>query len=133
MICTFILFMASTRDPGIIPATYISPAAQGQINQRYCRIVLKKQRIFYWTHNQVNMTRMKYCETCTIFRPPNSAHCNACNNCVAEFDHHCIWLGTCVGRNNYSHFMWFVVSCILAATFTAVASILSLTDGGGVF
>ena len=58
---------------------------------------------------------MKYCETCLIFRPAKSAHCNICNNCVSEFDHHCIWLGTCVGKNNYPAFFFFVIAlnCLL--------------------
>jgi hypothetical protein len=31
-------------------------------------------------------------------------------SCIEEFDHHCIWLNTCVGRNNYISFMVLVVS-----------------------
>ena len=60
---------------------------------------------------------MKYCETCAIFRPSHAAHCNDCNNCVAGFDHHCVWMGTCVGRRNYPHFLWLVISCIMSAIF----------------
>lgn len=43
-----------------------------------------------------------------IFRPSRVSHCNICNNCVINFDHHCVWLGTCIGRRNYKMFIYFV-------------------------
>ena len=74
---------------------------------------------------------MKYCETCLIFRPAKSAHGNICNNCVSEFDHHCIWLGTCVGKNNYPSFFYFVISLnclIFTVIVTCIRQLVAQVD-----
>lgn len=46
----------------------------------------------------------KYCTECNIFRVAGVAHCRECNACIIEMDHHCVWFGNCIARNNIRQF-----------------------------
>ena len=77
---------------------------------------------------QGHMTNLNYCYTCFHFRPPRTSHCAECDNCVENFDHHCLWMGTCVGKRNYKYFYYAVFLTTLEALiqfFTSIGYILN--------
>mmetsp|Transcript_35 Transcript_35/g.98 ORF Transcript_35/g.98 Transcript_35/m.98 type:complete len:350 (-) Transcript_35:158-1207(-) len=102
------MFKACATDPGIIPRREEAPHDLYDPYDPVPNRIRTKQILI----NNVPL-KIKYCETCLIWRPPRSSHCNVCNNCVEGFDHHCPYLGNCVGRRNYRDYYVFVVSTLL--------------------
>ncbi|XP_014670773.1 PREDICTED: palmitoyltransferase ZDHHC17-like [Priapulus caudatus] len=49
-----------------------------------------------------------FCTTCIVKKPVRSKHCSSCNKCIAKFDHHCPWVGNCVGALNHKYFMGYL-------------------------
>ena len=40
----------------------------------------------------------------------STRHCWICKACIVQFDHHCDWIGICVGGKNYKKFLIFLGS-----------------------
>ncbi|KAK8644100.1 hypothetical protein V6N13_123416 [Hibiscus sabdariffa] len=95
-----LLLLTSGRDPGIIPRNVHPPEPEsfdgnvdvgaGQTPQ------LLLPRIKEVEVNGITV-KIKYCDACMLYRPPRCSHCSICNNCVERFDHHCPWVGQCIG------------------------------------
>ncbi|MBN3323786.1 ZDHC9 Palmitoyltransferase, partial [Atractosteus spatula] len=132
------LLRTSFSDPGVLPralpaeATFIEmeiEAANGNVpaGQRPPPRIRNVQ-----INNQI--VKLKYCYTCKIFRPPRASHCGICDNCVERFDHHCPWVGNCVGKRNYRYFYLFTLSLSLLTiyifTFDIVHVVLRSVDSG---
>eukprot|EP00536_Pseudo-nitzschia_multiseries_P017379 jgi/Psemu1/248113/estExt_Genewise1.C_15220007 len=52
-------------------------------------------------------SQYRFCDRCKVWQPPDGVHCPECNVCVAGYDHHCVWMGTCIGKRNYRQFVKF--------------------------
>lgn len=123
------LLKTSFTDPGIIPRASLAEAEnlEREIEQpntpgsayrpppRTKEILVKGQPM-----------KLKYCFTCKIFRPPRASHCSICDNCVERFDHHCPWVGNCVGKRNYRYFYLFLLSLSFHCVFIFTCSISHL-------
>ena len=51
----------------------------------------------------------KYCTICHLEMPLRTKHCKKCDYCVATHDHHCPWIGNCVGERNKARFYYYLI------------------------
>ncbi|KAH7519848.1 hypothetical protein FEM48_Zijuj08G0080800 [Ziziphus jujuba var. spinosa] len=59
-------------------------------------------------HPPGTSVRSLSCSYCNVEQPPRAKHCHDCDKCVLQFDHHCVWLGTCIGQGNHCKFWWYI-------------------------
>ncbi|ORC88631.1 putative palmitoyltransferase ZDHHC12 [Trypanosoma theileri] len=58
-----------------------------------------------------------WCEVCQIWQPLRSKHCVRCERCVRKFDHHCVWIGGCVGESNHLRFFLLLTVALMYLLF----------------
>ncbi|KAJ7061765.1 zf-DHHC-domain-containing protein [Mycena amicta] len=63
----------------------------------------------------------RWCSKCAIVKPYRAHHCRVCGTCILKFDHHCPWIGQCVGARNHKFFVNFNLASALLATYTFVS------------
>lgn len=69
---------------------------------------------------------LSVCKTCKITRPPRVFHCSRCDACIEVHDHHCPWVGNCVGKRNHKYFASFILYASVHAIFTVATGLVSL-------
>ncbi|KAK6147802.1 hypothetical protein DH2020_018714 [Rehmannia glutinosa] len=132
------LFVTASRNPGIVPrnsrppdfsdSTSNSITSMEWINSETPDLKLPRMKDVFVNGHTV---RVKYCDTCMLYRPPRASHCSICNNCVQRFDHHCPWVGQCIGVRNYRTFILFVTTSTVLCIYVFTFSLLNLLKEPG--
>jgi hypothetical protein len=65
-----------------------------------------------------------YCHVCEVHVTEKAKHCSSCNKCIYSFDHHCIWLNTCIGGKNYRTFLLMLLLIVIGTLIIFINSLL---------
>lgn len=128
----------STRDPGYIPKQ-LPPFAKGPFGAPVLTKALLQESskgcAIDKTYVEIpwngRLVKLKYCLSCKIYsglllRPPRASHCSDCGLCVEKFDHHCPWVGNCIGKKNYRIYLGFLYSTSGAIIFNLIFTVLEI-------
>ena len=108
-----LFFVAGFSDPGVM--------------KRNTRVYGCHEAFIKVVHKGV-YKKLRLCTTCQIAKPPRSAHCADCDNCVMMFDHHCPWIGNCVAKRNYVYFYFFLLLLNVTSFFILGCAIAQLSQ-----
>ena len=118
-IILFSIAKGGCLDPGIIPRQLGKPHP------------FRRKTDFIMVSNG-SFVKFSYCYTCNIIKPPRASHCAKCDNCCQRFDHHCLWLGNCIGKRNYKYFFLLlttlIINCIIGIIYNICIIVQSVKD-----
>ena len=109
----------------------------GLLNRKYYISESVLQSIYTYLEytNSESFDKYKICKICNIYVPPEFTviHCEDCNICIKgnvyfiifiiDMDHHCTFLGKCVGKKNIYAFNLFVLFTFCYLIFSMVCFI----------
>ena len=121
VLTTIFLLLSGLSDPGIIQRndeSAITLKEKSLRSQRERKTILISQLGYF--------QKYKICNSCNIIRPLRTTHCGSCDNCVLKFDHHCPWIGTCVGKKIIIISFFFLIVLNLTKICVEIFSLISI-------
>lgn len=102
----FCFFKTLLGDPGIPKEVY----------EHYARPYLCKPALPATDEKGFNL-----CKECSVvYLIPEREHCDLCNVCVDDPDHHCVFFTKCIARHNVAYFRLAIVMFVLNMTYFVV-------------
>ena len=73
-----------------------------------------------------NNENCSYCGICKVYYNYNQkvSHCTFCDVCIEGFDHHCVWVGKCIGKNNIKPFYGILIAVAITYLFIVISFIV---------
>ena len=102
-VCTILLCAVAFSDPGMITPEGQMRANGNGVGGKYAGLPTDGRDLSDW----------RYCDLCSVYQTPTAAHCPDCNICIDGYDHHCPWMGQCIGKRNMRAFVSFNLSWML--------------------
>jgi len=71
-------------------------------------------------------SKARYCKTCLKHKAPRTHHCGCCKQCIPRMDHHCVWVGNCVGAHNQKFFVQFLLYIVLSTAYALLTVLITI-------
>lgn len=109
-------------DAGRVPYEFSYEASSGTLGEGSPLLRLRQDFVAV-AENATNA-----CDVCCVFKPPRTHHCSRCQRCSLKYDHHCPWVGRCIGYRNYKHYLQFVYATWLLAWCVSLTSFVGAVE-----
>ncbi|KAJ1440384.1 Palmitoyltransferase, DHHC domain [Sesbania bispinosa] len=76
----------------------------------------------YPTVGKGDLDNYTFCYYCSKPKSPRAHHCRSCRKCILDMDHHCPFIGNCVGAANHRSFIAFLISAVLSTIYVSIMS-----------
>ncbi|TFK92154.1 zf-DHHC-domain-containing protein [Polyporus arcularius HHB13444] len=96
-------------------ARHVSPQDQSYIQPLPGTVNAQKPMMYTRAPSKtpILLPEYRYCQRDGFQKPYRAHHCRACGTCVLKYDHHCPWVGHCIGARNHRFFLIFVFWAVL--------------------
>ena len=68
-------------------------------------------------------TNHRTCQICQVVQPRGCQHCHFCQVCILGHDHHCPWMGKCIGRKNLCAFYTFLTVAFASLGYIMISAL----------